>query len=127
MTKKCNTCGNDFQVKPSHYDKRKTCSRKCGGILRRELVGGEKHGRWKGGTRMVNGYRQVKKWGHPFANTLGYVYEHRLVVEQAIGRFLQTEEEVHHKDGNKSNNVLDNLEVMTKGEHMKLHASLRNK
>lgn len=51
--------------------------------------------------------------------------EHRAVVEQALGRELRSDEVVHHKDGNKRNNTLGNLQVMTKAEHTRLHARQR--
>jgi len=47
--------------------------------------------------------------------------EHRLVMEQHLGRELSTEEHVHHKDEITTNNNIDNLEVMTNSEHTTLH------
>lgn len=49
--------------------------------------------------------------------------QHRYVVEQAIGRKLLPSEVVHHKNGDKTDNRLDNLEVMTRAEHSRIHAS----
>lgn len=46
---------------------------------------------------------------HPNANSVGYVREHRLVMEKIIGRFLTKEEVIHHIDGNKKNNTPENL------------------
>jgi len=46
---------------------------------------------------------------------------HRYLVEKEIGRELLSSEIVHHKDGNKHNNVIDNLEVISRGEHLKIH------
>ena len=46
---------------------------------------------------------------------------HRYVMEIHIGRKLDVEEIVHHKDGDKYNNAIDNLEIVTRSEHMKLH------
>ena len=46
---------------------------------------------------------------HPNAGVQGHVYEHRYLVEQALGRLLSKDEIVHHKDGNKLNNSIDNL------------------
>lgn len=67
---------------------------------------------WKGGVKVVKGYRYLRTPGHPFASKHGeYVAEHRLVVEQKIGRFLQPHEVVDHIDGNTSNNSPDNLRV----------------
>ncbi len=76
--------------------------------------------------RVVNGYRLVFLPDHPKAmtnaNWLGYVYEHVVVVEKRMGRSLTKDEVVHHLDGNRSNNHLDNLLVIDRGQHHKLHA-----
>lgn len=47
--------------------------------------------------------------------------EHRYIMEQHLGRKLNSKEVVHHKDGNPLNNNIDNLEVMAWGDHMRLH------
>jgi len=49
------------------------------------------------------------------------VYRHRYVVEQFLGRKLTSEEHVHHKDKNTLNNSIDNLQVVSRSEHMSLH------
>lgn len=49
--------------------------------------------------------------------------EHRLIIEKHIGRKLKSHEIVHHKDRNKVNNELDNLQIMTRSEHAKEHAN----
>lgn len=43
--------------------------------------------------------------------------EHRWLVEQQLGRVLAPDEHVHHKDGNRQNNALANLEVLSPSEH----------
>jgi len=55
------------------------------------------------------------------------VLEHREVMEKLSGRSLHSSEFVHHKDGNKQNNVPENLEVITRSEHTKLHQQHRKK
>ncbi|MBQ8130872.1 MAG: HNH endonuclease [Bacilli bacterium] len=60
--------------------------------------------------------------GHPNATSKSYVLYHRLVMENYLGRYLTKDEVVHHKDGNKTNNDITNLELMTNSEHTRLHA-----
>lgn len=60
------------------------------------------------------GYRYVMVQGEE-------VLEHRYVVEQHLGRKLDTDEVVHHINGIKGDNALSNLRVMSRAEHQKLH------
>jgi hypothetical protein len=61
----------------------------------------------------ASGYILVRAPDHPHANSGGYVYEHRWIVEQALGRYLLPEEVVHHLDGDKQNNDLENLRLFS--------------
>jgi hypothetical protein len=55
------------------------------------------------------GYRMILKPEHPHANANGYVFEHRLVCEELLGRYLTEDEIVHHRDRNRLNNDPSNL------------------
>lgn len=73
---------------------------------------GPEHKGWKGG-RVIDksGYVLIYLPEHPNANNAGYFREHRLVMEQKLGRLLLASEVVHHKDDDRANNHPDNLEV----------------
>lgn len=83
--------------------------------------------RWTGGRRMLGtGYVYVQAPAHPRANRHGYVFEHILVAEGALGRFLPDEAQVHHFDGNRSRNVGGNLVICPDyGYHSLLHRRQR--
>jgi len=77
---------------------------------------------WKGRRyKTEKGYIMVRlkpdDFFYSMANKNGYVPEHRLVMAQHLGRCLHSWEIVHHKDGNKQNNALDNLQIVSDGGH----------
>ena len=80
---------------------------------------GSNNANWKGGeTTTTDGYISVYRPDHPMA-LRGRVLEHRLVVSESIGRPLRDGEVVHHIDGNKQNNSIDNLQLFSSnGEHL---------
>lgn len=68
------------------------------------------------------GYIVVRVHGHPRAWSTGYMLAHRVVVEQSLGRLLDEHEVVHHRDGDKHNNSIENLELMLDRDHNREHA-----
>jgi len=86
---------------------------------------GSKNPMYKNGKfKVKSGHILVLKPKHPFANVNGRVFEHRLIVEEYLGRYLKPFEQVHHIDGDSSNNVIDNLFLTTKKGNSIAHHSL---
>ena len=54
-----------------------------------------------------------------------YVFQYRLLMEQKIGRLLEPWEEIHHINGNKLDDGIENLEIKNKKEHQAFHSILR--
>jgi len=85
------------------------------------LQAGKKHWKWGGGRITAFGYILIHFPDHPFKSRKGYVQEHRLIMEKNIGRYLTREEVIHHINNKKDDNRIDNLKIMTRSEHTKLH------
>lgn len=79
-------------------------------------LSGESNPAWKGG-RFIDekGYVRI------YIGNKQYKTEHRVVVEQYLGRTLAKDEHVHHKNGYRNDNRLENLEILSRQEHGKLH------
>ena len=99
----CANCGNMFR--PTNWT-RSYCSRHCYKTAKRGRV------------KAPGGYIAVYQPDHPNAWHNGNIFEHRLVMEEALGRLLESHETVHHINGNKEDNRLENLQLRT-GNHGK--------
>lgn len=83
---------------------------------------GSNSGNFKGYRRKSSkGYIVLYKPGNESATKDGLIMEHRYVMEQHIGRALRQGEVVHHINGIKSDNRIENLMLMKAGEHSALH------
>lgn len=103
-----------------------TIERTCRSLGLRSLRGrgskGPKNNFWKGGKPRRDRHEYVLVWqpDHPHARANGCVLEHRLVMEKHLGRYLEPHEVVHHIDGDKKHNELENLALFSSNsEHMK--------
>lgn len=78
---------------------------------------GSNHHQWNGGKTITDGRMfilvQSDDFFAPMRDHHGYVMEHRLVMARLLNRCLLPWEVVHHKDGDKTNNNLTNLELIT--------------
>jgi hypothetical protein len=69
-----------------------------------------------------SGYRLLRAPdGYKGTKNGPYVYEHRYVLEKAIGRVLRADEHVHHKNGICTDNRVENLEIVDSREHAVIH------
>lgn len=147
----CPICGRNFHLKPYQLKKAKHhyCSKKCYIEAKKEYMKGKgnhqyglkgrKNASWKTDKKVTNcGYIKIRSLDHPFKDYDDCVLEHRLVAEKYLlndensieingKRYLKPEYVVHHKDFNKQNNEVSNLQVMTLQEHTSLHSKLRVK
>ena len=100
----CINCGVEFNVKPTRLKRgAKYCSMDC-----------RRTHSYTGRFVRSDGYVAIRQ-GDDF------VLEHRHIMEKHLERSLERWEHVHHRNGVKSDNRLDNLEVLTVASHTKLH------
>lgn len=72
-----------------------------------------------------NGYVRIYFPDHPKSDSYGYILEHILIMECNIGRWLKKDEVVHHKNFVKNDNRIENLELMSRKKHSKMHMRKR--
>jgi len=80
-------------------------------------IKGETNSNWKSGKSIRAGYVITRVYDYKHR----YMKEHRYVMEQYLGRKLKDNEVVHHINGDKTDNRIENLEVMTWSEHCTHH------
>lgn len=83
---------------------------------------GSKNPNWKGGRYITStGYVRVLKKDHKFADHDGHILEHRLIWEKYNKACLLPWILVHHKNENKQDNRVENLEPISRNEHCRIH------
>jgi hypothetical protein len=118
VIRECCICGKKVERKMNEAKRsvNAICSRECLSAFRKTFIG-EKSTNWLGGKRTQYGYVLIKRRGHPNATKDGYVMEHRLKMSDKIGRPLENWELVHHKNGIRNDNRIENLELLTLQTH----------
>jgi hypothetical protein len=76
----------------------------------------ENHPNYKGGHIRKDGYLLVSEKGV-------LTYAHRVIMEKKLNRKLSFDETIHHIDGNRSNNNIENLLLISRSEHSKQYHS----
>lgn len=117
IMKVCAYCGKQFPVRPSEIAL-KTCSRACQALNQIKRPDGRIHN-GKPVRQDRAGYVWLWEPDHPNKSYGGWQAEHRLVMEAALGRYLTKDEQVDHVNQNKSDNRLENLQVLDASTHSK--------
>lgn len=123
----CKNCSKTFLKRDYKSCAIKFCSRLCANLFNASKLSknrkgnlnpmyGKKPANYKGGHLTSDGYRCL------IINNRK-VREHRYIMEKHLDRKLLDNEDVHHIDGNKINNNINNLQVIEHGEHKRLHAT----
>jgi hypothetical protein len=139
IIKNCPVCTKEFKIFPYQIKNKRgfVCSKQCLKVYQvgkkfkvspEKIRFGKKHPAWKGGKYVDNdGYVMIFSPNHPNRNIKGYIFEHRLVMEQHLGRYLKRWEVVHHKNEVKTDNSIGNLMLFNnQSEHMRHHHANSN-
>ena len=137
---KCESCKEEKEVDFYSFKRRKTkfclncVSKKTQKGIKKDHLSGPKSSRWNGGEYISSdGYLMAKVEGDFFpSGKQKYKRKHILIYENFLGREIDSKrgesgEQIHHIDGNKLNNKLDNL-ILCNGniEHRNLHCQLED-
>lgn len=105
----CQVCNKRFSIHDYRFKSAKTCSDRCR-FKRHSLVMNGRSIGWVAS----NGYRYVIRNGKQ-------VLEHREVVERFYKIKLRKDQAIHHKNHKRTDNRIENLEVMNKSDHARMH------
>lgn len=112
----CDQCNQSFSRYRGYQGKLTFCSRDCYLDWQRE------HRR---GISYVDGRVMIRRPDHPAARATDYIARSRIIMEDIIGRYLGPDEVVHHINGNKTDDHPENLMVLSRSDHQRLHMAAR--
>lgn len=104
----CSKPSQSLHLCPNHFTKFKKYGDPLGG--------GIQDGRSKDWRVSKLGYVEKFDRSNPYAATNGFVFQHRQVMGEHIGRPLRSDENVHHKNGDRADNRVENLELWSKSQ-----------
>jgi hypothetical protein len=117
----CRNCGTAIYRTKGDIKRGKKiyCSIRCRVADGYTILKGKDAPGWRGGRSIDRkGYVRIHSPEHPNKMARGYVMEHRLVMEKVMGRYLLKSETVHHKNGVKDDNRIENLELVATSPHV---------
>lgn len=124
-TRPCGNCGKPVTKRVWEFQSAKTnyCSKACQAAGNR----GEKNASWSGGRHQdQHGYIKVLLPDHPRADGCGYVFEHIVIAETALGKFIPEQHPIHHVNERPPDNAKTNLVICEdKIYHKLLHSRTR--
>lgn len=115
MTVACLECRQNFAARVRKGVPATFCSKTCSN---RHMARNRKTTKYRRLT--TRGYVEIWKPGHPMAQKSGYMMEHRFIMAEHLGRPLKPFEVVHHLNERKTDNQIENLELLGKVEHDRL-------
>lgn len=122
ISKQCVKCKQDRWIE-IHREKASGYTGLCSKCF---IAKGADNSMWKGGRTIVKGYVRILHKKHSLAIKSGYILEHRLIASQKYGVEAVKNMIVHHKDGNKLNNKIENLEIVSRSGHPRLHLGMNS-
>lgn len=128
----CSECGEEIKLTACQRWAIRRRNRKnvfCQTACYQKFKQGAGNPNWRGGRRPSgDGYIYVFAPDHPNKNKDRQVFEHRIIMEQMLGRYLSKEEVVHHINGIGTDNRPENLRLFkSEAEHRKLHVKYRTR
>jgi len=121
----CKNCGKRFKRKLNRSRIPRFCSHSCSMqyLWRIKVLNYKNATKWKGGIRTTKDGIKIYQPNHPNACD-NAVFQHRLVIEKKLGRYLKSWEIIHHINGDKFDNNINNLYLMTSKQHNNYHKNL---